>query len=139
VTILERHETGATVLVDYEQLADLARLRFHPRNSEEFGALVTAGAEEKPWLARSLRGLSEQAQTLRSEIESPLEAMSAQTRYTTAALMTLRAAAQSLGIDAVMYSPDETTTIGNNIDPQYICRCYKDNPIALSAGRPARF
>jgi hypothetical protein len=99
VTILERHESSATVLVDYEQLADLARLRFHPRNSEEFGALVTAGAEEKPWLARSLRSLGEQAQSVRSEVGSPLDAMSAQPRSTSAALMTLRAAAQSLTME----------------------------------------
>ncbi|MBX2998768.1 MAG: hypothetical protein KF893_09690 [Caldilineaceae bacterium] len=99
VAILSRHEIGATVLVDYEQLADLARLRYEPRNSEEFGALVTAGAEEKPWLARSLRSLGEQAQTVRAEIGSPLEAMSAQPRSTSAALMTLRAAAQSLTVE----------------------------------------
>ncbi|MCL4826494.1 MAG: hypothetical protein KJZ95_03950 [Caldilinea sp.] len=96
VTVLERREDGATVLVDYEQLADLARLRFQPTNSVEYGALLSAGAELKPWLARSLQPLSEHAQTARAAIESPLAVLSAEVRTTSAELLSLRAAAQML-------------------------------------------
>ena len=66
VPILSQETDYAVVLADYDQLQTLARLRYQPRNSVEFGLLVNASAREKPWLARSLQPLTAQLAAVRS-------------------------------------------------------------------------
>jgi subtilase family serine protease len=57
VTVLERGDDWALVLVDEDQLETLARLRFEPRSTDELGALVAAHAQAKPWLAAAWAGV----------------------------------------------------------------------------------
>ena len=51
----------ARVLVDGEQLADLARLGFRPQAADELRLLVDAQGPEKHWLAEGLQPLLAQA------------------------------------------------------------------------------
>ena len=51
----------ARVLVDGEQLADLARLGFRPQSTDELHLLVNAQGPEKRWLAEGLQPLLAQA------------------------------------------------------------------------------
>jgi len=87
VTVLEQGEDWALVLADEDQLETLARLRFEPQGTDELGALVTAHAQAKPWLAAAWaevqrsRGAGEMAspQLLRSLAPALKAALSALT------------------------------------------------------------
>lgn len=61
VAILDEQAGSATVLADAEQLEALARLRFAPQGTDEVGALVSAHAASKPWLAEGLKPLLAEA------------------------------------------------------------------------------
>ncbi|PDV97123.1 CARDB domain-containing protein [Candidatus Chloroploca asiatica] len=104
VTILAHHDVNAIVLVDYEQLADLARLRFQPTNSTAYGDLLHAGTEQKPWLIGSLRPLSNRVQRTRVAIDSPLAMLSTRESPTSPELLPLRTAVQQL-------SPEQRTAL----------------------------
>jgi hypothetical protein len=69
VVVLEEYADGALVLADADQLADLARLRFQPRASDNLGLLVETHAETQPRLAVSLQPLLEQAAAVQKLIE----------------------------------------------------------------------
>ncbi len=71
VLVLEATDDSALVLVDTEQLATLARLRFEPRGSQGLTQLVAAHAPAKPWLAASLRSLLARAEAIGKQLKEP--------------------------------------------------------------------
>lgn len=92
LVILSEEGQTVTVLVDAEQLADLARLRFTPGNINEVSQMVRAG--EKAWLTRSLLPLLESAARVGS-LDMFEEGASARVSRA-AALVDVRTAARSL-------------------------------------------
>jgi hypothetical protein len=70
VTLLERGDDWALLLVDDEQLATLARRGFQPRASDEFSALVAGNAGERAWLAASLQPMLAQMAALQSDLSA---------------------------------------------------------------------
>ena len=98
VPILSQETDHAVVLADYDQLQTLARLRYQPRNSVEFGLLVNASAAQKPWLARSLQPLTAQLAAVRSTAAPPL-AQTATAADAQAALTALRTAVNQLSAE----------------------------------------
>jgi hypothetical protein len=101
VVILEQDEILATVLVDFLQLEQLAKLQFQPRGTDEFSQLVNANSEKRPWLARSMRPLLEQAATVRRTVSPTYEvgAASALSADQTAALDAVHAALNALTVE----------------------------------------
>ncbi len=68
LVVLEQGDDWALVLVDEGQLADLARLRFDPSDTESLGGLVATSATTSPWLSASLQSLLAQAQAMRGQV-----------------------------------------------------------------------
>jgi len=90
--------SAAVVLVDFDQLAQLARLQFHPVGADEVSRLVNAGGTDRPWLTRSLHPLLEQAAAV-GRTGNPtyeIDAASALSAEQIAALDSLRAAMRGL-------------------------------------------
>jgi len=98
VTVLAQRDERATTLVDYAQLQILARLGYQPRNTVEFGALIAAGAPQKPWLVRSLQPLTQQLQVARAAITAAADQAATESQADTAALTALRSAVNSLSL-----------------------------------------
>ena len=65
--ILESGEDWALLLVTADQLEDLARLRFNPRESNELETLATAHAESQPWLAQSMEPMFADAEAIQEQ------------------------------------------------------------------------
>jgi len=70
ITILERNNDGALILVDFDQLETLARLGFGPSGTDELTSLTAAQAAAKPWLASSLSPLMTQAAATQTQLAS---------------------------------------------------------------------
>jgi len=70
LVILDQGDDWALALVDENQLADLARLRFAPQETESLGGLIATSATTSPWLAASLQPLLTQAQVMREQVRA---------------------------------------------------------------------
>lgn len=98
VVILERDEISATVLVDFLQLEQLAKLQFQPRGADELSRLVNANGEKRPWLARAMRPVLEEAAAVRRTV-SPTYEIGAASAEQLAALDALRASLRALTVE----------------------------------------
>ena len=85
----------ARVLVDGEQLADLARLGFRPQSTDELRLLVNAQGPEKRWLAEGLQPLLAQADAV-VEQQAMAGVAGAAAAPDAAALQDLRTSMQAL-------------------------------------------
>ncbi|CAG0975137.1 Protease 1 [Anaerolineae bacterium] len=126
IVVLSETPDQAVVLVDADQLETLARLRFEPAASDEFGALVAANAPQQPWLTESLQPLVEKAQQSAAQLAQSDQVARAD------ALVSLRAAIQTLspeqmaGINALS-SIDEDGDQLTNTQEAWWCT-DTDNP-----------
>lgn len=101
VVILERDEISAVALVDFLQLEELAKLQFQPRGADELSQLVNANGEKRPWLARSMRPVLEQATAVAQTVSLRYEsgASSARSAEQLAALDAMRATLNALSVE----------------------------------------
>ncbi len=65
----QTNESTALILADEQQMEVLARLRFEPTATDELGALVSARASDKPWLAAGMAATLGQASAIQMRLQ----------------------------------------------------------------------
>ena len=112
IKVLSETSTTTLVLVDDDQLATLARLRFEPDASNSLDTLISAQKDSSQWLAASLQPLMQQVSAVQNIQRASLSdaATSAASASVTTARATLQATVQSL-------SQEQAAGIAASINP----------------------
>lgn len=96
IKVLNETSTTALVLVDDDQLATLARLRFEPDATNSLDTLISAQKDSSQWLATSLQPLMQQVSAVQNAQQTSLSDAATSAASVTTARATLRADVQAL-------------------------------------------
>ncbi len=111
ITILERTDDTAVVLVDDGQLERLAALGFRPQQTDAVESMVVA--QSQPWLARSLQPLFREASSTRSRMATDDSQQRAASVVQLQAAMTALTAEQRLAVADLTSLDDDGDGLSN--------------------------